>query len=238
MKITFKLLKDFLDKFENDDHDFFIKYINKFKGNNVLEKMIEILKHWERDVSYDMGLLLDNKEFKVTISYLISEMEKMVCDDISVEIENIKILLNIPTNFINNIKQNEIQYFIKNINYLNININFDQISEIERNEILDILPAGYYNIIHQKIIDNEDNLLKLSNPKLEKFKIDFYGNDPIIFLKSLFQPYSKDYYRDVIYHLSKKIDGDILMESTIMDIDYYIEKASQDQNNEELPSLA
>jgi hypothetical protein len=44
-----------------------------------------------------------------------------------------------------------------------------------------------------------------------------------------------DYFRDIIYYLSKKIDGEILMDSTIMDIEYYIDKMKGEAPTENMP---
>jgi hypothetical protein len=54
---------------------------------------------------------------------------------------------------------------------------------------------------------------------------------PYEMVKGLFFSYDMDYFRDIIYYLSKKIDGRILMESTMMDVEYYIDKMKTDNNN-------
>ena len=48
----------------------------------------------------------------------------------------------------------------------------------------------------------------------------------------------KDYFLDIIYYLSRKIDGNILLNSTITDIEYYIDKMNIENSENEIPSLA
>ena len=81
-------------------------------------------------------------------------------------------------------------------------------------------------------IDNNDKILTFDNKNLSNLKINFLKKDPYIFLKNLFTPFHKDYFREIIYHLSKKIDGYSLYNSTISDIDFFIYKINNEENSE------
>lgn len=63
------------------------------------------------------------------------------------------------------------------------------------------------------------------------------GNAPFNLLKGLCHPYGEDYYRDIIYHLSSKIDGNILLNSTMRDIDYYVDKLNTENTSEKKSEL-
>ena len=63
-KITFKDLKEISEN--GDDH--LIDYLNQFSGDNIYEKFLTVLRCWERDVSYDMGFTVEDKNVKVSLS--------------------------------------------------------------------------------------------------------------------------------------------------------------------------
>jgi len=83
-------------------------------------------------------------------------------------------------------------------------------------------------MIFTKISNDSSKVVTFNNPMLKNFRFNFLTNEPYVFLKHLFSNYSEDYFRDVIFHLSKKIDGKLLMDSTPLDIKYYIEKFSSE----------
>jgi hypothetical protein len=69
---------------------------------------------------------------------------------------------------------------------------------------------------------------------MDAFRFNFLTKEPYVFLRGLINNFGDDYYKDIIYLLSKKIDGEILLNSTPLEIEYYIEKYSDEvesQNN-------
>jgi hypothetical protein len=87
----------------------------------------------------------------------------------------------------------------------------------------------------QFLINAKDKKIILQNAALENMEINFLTSLPYEMIKGLFYSYDMDYFRDIIYYLSKKIDGEILMDSTIMDIEYYIDKMKGEAPTENMP---
>ena len=56
-------------------------------------------------------------------------------------------------------------------------------------------------------------------------------------MKSMFSQFSKDYFREVLYILSSKVDGKIIYDSTLLDIEFFIEKIKQEQQETSNNSL-
>jgi hypothetical protein len=75
-------------------------------------------------------------------------------------------------------------------------------------------------------------MIGFNNPILSNFKFNFLTNEPYLFLKGLFTNFGEEYFRDVIFHLSKRIGGDLLMMSTPSEIEYYIQKYSEEMKNQ------
>lgn len=228
MRITIDDMKKCLE----EDEDFFIDYLNKFKGDNIHEKFINILKNWEKYVSYTINFRVNEKNLKISLDYLIKELNEFVNQPSWFEYSNIKVLVDIPSKFVKDLNILSVSNFIRKIEYGNFVINFDELSDKDKDEMLEKLPADFYNKMMQHLVNANNKKITLQNNTLENMEINFLTALPYEMVKGLFYSYDMDYFRDIIYHLSKKIDGRILMDSTIMDIEYYIDKMKNDAPTE------
>ncbi len=228
MKITFELLK----KISDGGDEYLLEVLNSFDGDNIHEKFINILKCWDRDVSYDISLNLEGNNIKVMLTHIIAEATNIDTEDVIVGDENLKFHVNFPKTF-DSSHNNIFSYGIINtMKYCNTEMCYTD----EYNKIIDNLPAKYYNDI-LSVVEHNDKILKFSNQSLKNLKINFLTYEPYKFLKSLFTPFGADYFRDIIYHLSKKIDGNMLLQSTIFDIEYYIDKLNLENKESDVPNL-
>jgi len=224
MRITINDIKKCLE----EDEDFFMDYLNKFKGDNIHEKFVNILKNWEKYVSYTINFNIKEKNIKISLDYLVKELNKFSTQPTWFEHSNIKVLVDIPSKFVKELNILSVSNFIKKIEYGNFVIDFTELSDEVKDEMLEKLPADFYNKMIQFLINAEDKKVILQNAALENMEINFLTSLPYEMVKGLFYSYDMDYFRDIIYYLSKKIDGKILMDSTIMDIEYYIDKMKSD----------
>lgn len=224
MKITFNDLKQCVEGGE----DFLIPYLNTFKGANVYEKFKNVLIQWEKNVSYSLGFKVGEKNINLSLGYIIEELSKFSNEKIEVVCSDMVIVMDIPEKFVANIDILSISEFIYEIRYLNSVITFTNISDIDKNNIMKNLPAKIYNELVITLSKVKSKTVSLENQALGNMQINFFTSTPLDILQSLFYSYPIDYFRDVIYVLSKKIDGNILLDSTIMDIEYYIDKIKDD----------
>jgi hypothetical protein len=231
MRITIKDIKKCLE----EDEDFFVDYLNKFKGNNTHEKFMDILKNWEKYVSYTINFNIKEKNIKISLDYLIKELDEFVTEPTWFEHSNIKVLVDIPSKFVKELNILSVSNFIKKIEYGNFVVDFAELSDEVKDEMLEKLPADFYNKMIQFLVNANDKKIILKNTALENMEINFLTSLPYEMIKGLFYSYDMDYFRDIIYYLSKKIDGRILMDSTIMDIEYYIDKMKGDAPTENMP---
>jgi hypothetical protein len=227
MKITINDIKKCLE----EDEDFFINYLNNFEGGNVHEKFVNILKNWEKNVSYSINFRINEKNLKISLDYIIKELGNFVNQPTWFEHSNIKVLFDIPSKFIKDQSILTVSNFINKMEYGNFVINFTELTEKEKEETLEKLPAEFYNRMIQFLIKTNNKKITLQNSSLDDMEINFLTSLPYEMVKGLFFSYDMDYFRDIIYYLSKKIDGKILMDSTIMDVEYYIDKMKTDNNN-------
>lgn len=230
MRITINDMRRCLE----EDEDFFIDYLNKFKGDNIHEKLINVLKNWEKYVSYTINFRVNDKNLKISLDYLIKELKEFVNQPTWFEYSNIKVLVDIPSKFVKDLNILSVSNFIRKIEYGNFIINFNELSDKDKDEMLEKLPADFYNKMIQYLVNIGDKKITLQNTTLENMEINFLTSLPYEMVKGLFYSYDMDYFRDIIYHLSKKIDGKILMDSTIMDVEYYIDKMKNDAPTENM----
>lgn len=224
MKISFDLLK----KISENDDTFLIDVLNSFQGDNIHEKFLNILKCWERDVSYDINLVVESSLVKVMVSHIINECGRVSSDDILIG-DDIKFFLNFPEKFDNKSDSMFPYGVIKKIKKGDVEINLGEYLE----NIVDVLPAKMYNQVLSVVKDPKNKKVNFSNRMLKNLSINFLSYDPFIFLKNLFHPFNDDYFRDIIYYLSKRIDSSFLKESTIFDIEYFIDKMNEENVNQE-----
>ena len=235
-KITFEDLKTLSERMEINDEEYFVNYLNGFKGKNTLEKFRNILQLWERDVSYDITVLGDEKNIKLHLSYLLKELGKI--DDTPILIENgiYSFEVGIPEKFSKDDSIFSPYNFIKSVTISGKKLNFDKLSQDEKKSTLDIFPAKAYNKFIRDL-NNVGKILKFENISLKSFKINFISGDPYLFLRGLCQPYRRDYLLDLVYHLSSKIGGDVLSKASFTEIDYYIAKLNEERKSNPTPEL-
>jgi len=231
VKIKFKNLKEIS---ENGD-DCLIDYLNSFLGDNIYEKFLNVLTCWERDVSYDMGFNVEEKNVKVSFSYFIKELENYDKEPLIIKTDNLEFELDVPPLFKKDYDIFSISETIRKVKYGESVLDFANVGD--KAALIEQLPASTYNMLINAILKNESKTVRFTNSSLKNININFMGHAPLELLRGLCHPYGEDYYRDIIYHLSAKIDGNILLNSTMRDIDYYVDKLNQENSSEKTPEL-
>ena len=231
IKIKFKDLKEIS---ENGD-DYLIDYLNQFSGDNIYEKLLSVLTCWERDVSYEMGFNVKEKNVKVSLSYFIKEFENWDKEPLIIKTDNLEFELDVPPLFKKDYDIFSISETIRKVKYGESVLDFVNVGD--KASLIEQLPASTYNILINAILKNKSKTIHFINSSLKNISINFMGNAPFNLLKGLCHPYGEDYYRDIIYHLSSKIDGNILLNSTMRDIDYYVDKLNTENTSEKKSEL-
>jgi hypothetical protein len=231
VKIKFKHLKEIS---ENGD-DCLIDYLNNFSGVNIYEKFLNVLTCWERDVSYDMGFTVEDKNVKVSLSYFIKELENFDKEPLIIKTDNLEFELDVPPLFKKDYDIFSISETIRKVKYGKSVLDFANWED--KSALIEQLPASTYNTLINALLKNESKTIRFTNSSLKNININFMGHAPLELLRGLCHPYGEDYYRDIIYHLSAKIDGNILLNSTMRDIDYFVDKLNQENTSEKTPEL-
>lgn len=232
-KILFSDLQLVSDAVQRDNSDVLVDYLNSFRGDNIFEKFKEILKCWSHDVAYNLNFNFD-KPTKIQISYILSQLPDI---DSNIEIvdDNVKMIVGIPKRFYNTSDFIPIYEILQYIKISEVSINLEDLSLQDKIKVIDSLPAKTFNTIINTISTEKSKIVSFDNPVLSKFHLNFLTNDPLTFLMGMFSNYDENYFRDVIFLLSKRVDGSLLVNSTPLDIEYYVDKYTEEtesQNNE------
>jgi len=225
--ITFQDLKSCNENGE----DFLLQYFNSFEGENIYHKFVNLIGDWERNVSYTINLKNEDKNIKLSLQYVLNELEKYSDDMVFYEKDGVEVSINTPPIFKKDCNILSISDFIYDLKYLGRTIKFSELNDYEKNIILQNLPAKLYNELALFVTNIKTKTVIINNQSLSNLEFNFLSQQPYEMLKGLFLSFDKDYFRDIIYILSKKIDGNILMKSSLMDIEYYIEKMKNDNNS-------
>jgi hypothetical protein len=229
-KITFSDIKTLSELMVKGYDNKFVDYINSFEGDNTFQKFKNILQCWNMDVSPTINFNFNDRPTKIQVTYIISQLFD-ISDDIVIEEDDLKIIIGLP-NLFQKDDYIPIYNIIKYISISGISINLVNLSIPEKYEIINNLPPLIYNKIYNRIIAERSKIFSTDSEALKDFKLNFLSNDIYSFLRGLFSNFDEYYFKDVIFLLSKRIDGNLLLQSTPLEVEYYIEKYSKEMDNQ------
>jgi hypothetical protein len=239
MRLSFEKIKEISEWLDTNQEIKFCHFLNSFDGENVYQKFKNILIKWEYHVNDFLTFTIDGSQIKIPMYYILQELT----DDIEtpkVFVNNIfSFELQVPKTFQMGVDHIPIYDLISSISIEDVHLDFKNLDRENKQSIIDKLPANLFSKVLEGLINDSSKIFKLNNESLSKFKINFYTNDPMLFLKNLFSNYSKEYFQDIIFYLSKRMSCDAILYSDIKDIDFYVKKYNEEteQQKNTMPSL-
>jgi hypothetical protein len=239
MRLSFEKIKEISEWLDTNQEIKFYQFLNSFDGENVYQKFKNILIKWEYHVNDFLTFTIDGSQIKIPMYYILQELT----DDIEapkVFVNNtFSFELQVPKTFQMTVDHIPIYDLITSISIEDVHLDFKNLDRENKQAIIDKLPANLFSKILEGLINDSSKIFKLNNESLSKFKINFYTNDPMLFLKNLFSNYSKEYFQDIIFYLSKRMSCDAILYSDIKDIDFYVKKYNEEteQQKNTMPSL-
>lgn len=238
--MKFKQLKELSEAIDKKEFGLVIDFLNSYPGEDIFEKFKNILIDWEYHTSDNLNLTIDGKSIKIQLSYIINQLPTHIQDDIFLTSGGFDFVLNIPKKF-KSISIVAMEDLIQSVSYNGINLKVGEFSEEEYQTFLNFLPASVFNDFLNLAIKHKEKIITFDNPTLKNIKLDFMTNEPLGFLYGLLGNFSRDYFRQIMFYLSKRVPADIILNSDIKDIEFYIEeynRETKDQQESANPSLA
>jgi hypothetical protein len=239
MRLSFEKIKEISEWLDTNQEIKFYEFINSFEGENIYQKFKNILIKWEYHVNDYLTFTIDGSQTKIPIFYLLQELTDDIQSPKVFSNDYFSFELQIPKTFQPSDQHTPIYDLISSISINDVYLDFNQLSRENKQIIIDKLPANLFLKVMRGLIADQSKIFKLNNDSLSKFKINFYTNDVMSFLKNLFSNYSKEYFQDIIFYLSKRMSCDAILYSDIKDIDFYVKKYNEEmeQQKNTLPSL-
>lgn len=237
MKLTFSKMRDVSDLIHSNKQQEFCDFLNSFEGDNILMKFKSILETWEYHVSPSFVISESSKKINVSLDYIIKYITTDLAAIKTISVDEFEIELQIPRKYELGDEIIPIYNILKSIRNDKVKIELDDLSLKDRQHVIDMLPAHLYTNIIQYISSDQSKILKLDN--LTTFKFNFYTFDTYMFLKNIFGNYRREYFQDVVFHLSKRLGYDAIVASDLRDIEYYISKHNDEMEHQKkaTPSL-
>jgi len=230
MKLTFSKMRDVSDLIRNNQEEKFCDFLNSFEGKSIVGKFKNILQTWDYHVSYEFTITSDSKKINLPLDYIISQLTNDLDNDVEFTANGFDIVLQTPLNFEISEEKLPIYSIIKSVSKSGVGVQLNDLSNQDRKNIIDVLPAQLYTDVLHYILNDQSKILQFDN--LKNFKFNFYTFDVYGFLKNIFGNYTRDYFQDITFHLSKKIGYDAIVNSDLRDIEYYITKYNEELENQ------
>lgn len=216
---TFKELKYLSELIEMGKDDELCNVLNTLPGKSNIEKFISFLKDWEYRISYDIPLTVGGVKTNIPISTFLKAIPSP--STVNVEYKNLVFTLGVCKEFYTgafDVTKNIIK--IESEDGLYDSGDFTIISQI--------LDATTYNTFLKSITALKNTALVFDNERLKDFSLNFLNNDSFLFIKRMLGMFSKVYFQDVLFQLSNRIPAEIIYQSDIKDIEYYIQKYTEE----------
>jgi len=208
--------------------DFFDNFIIESYKYNVIEKCYALIKLYELCVSDTLDLVTETHNVTINADLLLKSIFNLGEINAKYKImdDGITYIFDLPHSFIlkpADIYTHTIQSIILSSGET---IDLNDITHTERETIINQLPAKAYNVIVKYA---EEQLMKyeavLINPTTSlggnPFTINFLSPQAFLFLKGMYSGYSLDYFYELIYTLSRKLNSNFIIERPFKELLVY-----------------
>jgi len=227
------LYKDVREFFYDKPVEARAEFFNSFiitKNLNVLEKFLALVKLRERCIKQSISININGREKEVGIDFILKTFNEILDIREEVIIDNIKLVLDYPTEFI--VSSDSLFKIIQTIEIDNEIIDLHKVTEDEYNIITSSLPAQVLKTItdfyHSKKRALVFNLFEGSD-----VEINFLNSTPFAFLNTLYKCIDANTYREYLFVLSKRMrDATFISNSTFVDVLDYIELYRRENDDE------
>lgn len=204
---------------------------------NILDKFFVIVKAVELFIDEKISLNIQQGELNIPIKIILDELYQDKEYRKTYTVDNFTIVLDLPVHLSHKPTGDVFISTIQSISIDDTVIDFTDLSEDDKTRILSLLPTRIFNILREyteSIQLNIEFLNEITSKKnINKIAINFLSNDPFLFVKNLLSKYQLYSCREILYHLSKKIESNIIYNSTLSDIDFFITESSKDRDNQD-----
>lgn len=207
---------------------------------NILDKFFVLLKARELFINEHLSLSSQKGNVNVGIQSILNTLFDLPNFNRVIKSGNIIVELDLPKNFVTSPSD----LFVSSIQTLTIDdvkLDFKSLSKSEQDIVLKELPSSLFNAI-KTYTYNTNAIIAIFKGKeslgLSDISLNFFTQDPFIFVKSIYEEYTLHACREILFYLGKRLSTEFLLKCTPADIQFYMsEYTSEIKNNKSSGNL-
>lgn len=221
---------------EEDDRGLLNYFEDFFKMRhlNVVDKFYVLLKAREMFIDDCISINIGEGNVNIQIRSILNNLKDLPDCRKTFTKDGVKLILDAPHSFTLSNVSNIFEAFIDTIICLGDKVKYRELNSHDQMAVLKALPSNifnnirdYYDMCKLSVVLFEGN----SSLDIAPQEINFLGTDPFAFIKSLYGDYDVYSCRDILFHLSKRMSGEIVLQSTPNDIKFYLDELSKESKS-------
>ena len=206
------------------------------KTLNCIDKFFVMCRACQVYVTESLTLTdKEDKQVNLSLGNIISRLENMADYGKVYHVGDIKLTLDVPNSLFTDKNKDIFTSVIKQISIDDVDIDVRQLNEDDAAKVLASLPAAAYNVIREHVSNLDLRVVlvdEISQRGISEISVNFMSFEPGYVIKALYSGYHLLTCRDIIYHLSSKLGGETLLNSTPSDINYYLEEFEKENKKQ------
>lgn len=210
----------------------------EIKNLNIVDKFFVLLKARQLFLGEFLSLNIDNKNINLDVKILCNSLFSIKKQHKILTYRNLFVEFDYPTDLYK--KEGDILLStIKSMKIESEYVNFDNISQKDRETLVSNLPADFIKVIREYFSEVSETFTLYEGRKkvLSSIEVDFLTLEPFYIIKNIYSEFPLYYCREIICFLSSKINSNTIMDSTPSDVKHYIEEYTRDVSGQNQISL-
>tara|TARA_R110000803_G_scaffold194646_3_gene257768 strand:+ start:58 stop:849 length:792 start_codon:yes stop_codon:yes gene_type:complete len=230
-EITFKDIFKLARAYDVDDDEQVINYLCKLyniEHLNCIDKFFVICKVCELHITHTLHMSGEGgTSVDLDLNTILNNLNDVVSQFKKCNVNGVEINMDIPKCFFTPNDKDLFTAVIDSIIVEDVKIDFQKLTKEDKLDVMSSLPAAVFNTIKKYLTELDLTVTLFEghvNRGISKIDINFLGFDPLYLIRSLYSEFPLITCREVIYYLSRKINSETLLNSTPVDIKYYLEE--------------
>ena len=230
-EITFKDIFKLARAYDIDDDVQAVSYLCKLyniEHLNCIDKFFIICKVCEFHITHTLHMSGDGgASVDLDLKTLLNNLYDVASQFKKCNVDGIEINMDIPKCFFTQDNKDLFTAVIDSIIVEDVEICFHELTDEDKSSVMASLPAAVFNTIKKYLSELDLTVTVFDGYEkrgISKIDINFLGFDPLYLIRSLYSEFPLITCREVIYYLSRKINSETLLNSTPVDIKFYLEE--------------
>lgn len=201
--------------------------ILKFSHLNVVDKFFVLLKLKQFFINDTITLTVNEKTVNVLLSNLITNLCEITNKHQVIQHGQYTIELDLPQHFLTQQSFSDIyESVVHSIAVGNQKFNLNSCGIEDKRSLLELLPPIFMPHIKKFVMDELHNvtLFSANNNPLDtnNLTVNFITSQPYEFIYMLFSDYDLHSCREILFSLSKRMNSETILQSTVSDVTAYM----------------